>query len=196
MRNWTLKSTVLPQADTKGSTRNTLASLGLRLRQQCQFLNSAYFVKTISSEGINDNKEEDCCQWIVSFRKNVYLEKICLGSSVDQDVAKGFVMILAFTLRSCKCYLSFQGFWVSPLMHYLSFTWNSTSINTRWFKYDRDKLWLVYSQIVPVIFEPPCTMNNIIIYLMYIIQGGSNMTGTICVYTSHSLSRSYLNLLV
>jgi hypothetical protein len=27
---------------------------------------------------------------------------------------------------------------------------------TRWFKYDRDKLWLVYTQIVPVIFEPPC----------------------------------------
>jgi hypothetical protein len=28
---------------------------------------------------------------------------------------------------------------------------------TRWFKYDRDKLWLVYTQTVPVIFEPPCT---------------------------------------
>ena len=28
--------------------------------------------------------------------------------------------------------------------------------NTRWFKYDRDKLWLVYTKIVPVIFEPPC----------------------------------------
>ena len=28
------------------------------------------------------------------------------------------------------------------------------------------------------------------------IQGGSNMTGTICLYTSHSLSRSYLNHLV
>jgi hypothetical protein len=41
---------------------------------------------------------------------------------------------------------------------------------TRWFKYDRDKLWLVYTQIVPVIFEPPCikeakrlTYNNKII---------------------------------
>jgi hypothetical protein len=28
---------------------------------------------------------------------------------------------------------------------------------TSWFKYKRDKLWLVYTQIVPVIFEPPCT---------------------------------------
>jgi hypothetical protein len=27
---------------------------------------------------------------------------------------------------------------------------------TKWFKYDRDKLWLVYTQIVPVIFEQPC----------------------------------------
>ena len=31
---------------------------------------------------------------------------------------------------------------------------------TRWFKYDRDKLWLVYTQKVPVIFEPPCILNN------------------------------------
>jgi hypothetical protein len=28
------------------------------------------------------------------------------------------------------------------------------------------------------------------------VQGGSNMTGTICVWTSHSLSRSYLNHLL
>jgi hypothetical protein len=28
---------------------------------------------------------------------------------------------------------------------------------TRWLKYARYKLWLVYTQIVPVIFEPPCT---------------------------------------
>jgi hypothetical protein len=33
---------------------------------------------------------------------------------------------------------------------------------TRWFKYDWDKLWLVYTQIVPVIFEPPCIYNCII----------------------------------
>jgi hypothetical protein len=32
----------------------------------------------------------------------------------------------------------------------------SLYVCTRWFKYDRDKLWLVYTQIVPVIFEPPC----------------------------------------
>ena len=31
------------------------------------------------------------------------------------------------------------------------------SVYTRWFKYDRDCNRLVYTQIVPVIFEPPCT---------------------------------------
>jgi hypothetical protein len=30
--------------------------------------------------------------------------------------------------------------------------------HTRWFKYDRDKLWLVYTQLDPVIFKPPCTI--------------------------------------
>ena len=29
---------------------------------------------------------------------------------------------------------------------------------TRWFKYAWDKLWLVYTQSVPVIFEPPCIL--------------------------------------
>jgi hypothetical protein len=35
----------MPQAGAKGSARNMLASFGLRLRQQCQFLISAFFVK-------------------------------------------------------------------------------------------------------------------------------------------------------
>jgi hypothetical protein len=39
--------------------------------------------------------------------------------------------------------------------------------NTRWFKYDRDKLWLVYTQIVPVIFEPPC-INTYIMWTVWI----------------------------
>jgi hypothetical protein len=38
---------------------------------------------------------------------------------------------------------------------------------TRWFKYDRDKLWLVYTQIVPVIFEPPCIF-PVFLLLIYI----------------------------
>jgi hypothetical protein len=36
-----------------------------------------------------------------------------------------------------------------------------SEVYRRWFKYDRDKLWLVYTQIVPVIFEPPC---NLVVY--------------------------------
>ena len=34
------------------------------------------------------------------------------------------------------------------------------SVCTRWFIYDRDKLWLVYTQIVPVIFKPPCRLQR------------------------------------
>jgi hypothetical protein len=76
---------------------------------------------------------------------------------------------------SHRCYLAVWGFWNirfvgsnptrwervclfadlitgrSPIQRVLRHIWN-----TRWFKYDRDKLWLVYTQIVPVIFEPPC----------------------------------------
>jgi hypothetical protein len=36
------------------------------------------------------------------------------------------------------------------------FQFNSEVHSTRWFKHYRDKLWLVYTQIVPIIFEPPC----------------------------------------
>jgi hypothetical protein len=42
--------------------------------------------------------------------------------------------------------------WLDGSTH--DFFWQSQY--TRWFKYDRDKLWLVYTQSVPVIFEPPC----------------------------------------
>ena len=41
--------------------------------------------------------------------------------------------------------------------YYSPVTYTSSSHSTRWFKYGRDKLSLVYTQIVPVIFEPPCT---------------------------------------
>jgi glycosyltransferase involved in cell wall biosynthesis len=39
-----------------------------------------------------------------------------------------------------------------------------SSYNTRWCKYDRDKLWLVYTQIVPVISEPPCITSCILVH--------------------------------
>jgi hypothetical protein len=44
------------------------------------------------------------------------------------------------------------------------YTWmySYTYRYTRWFKYDRDKLWLVYTQIVPVISEPTCMYNDML----------------------------------
>jgi hypothetical protein len=47
------------------------------------------------------------------------------------------------------------------------------SLNTRWFKYDRDKLWLVYTQIVPVIFESPCNSTRPV-YCYHFIQRPKN----------------------
>jgi hypothetical protein len=45
--------------------------------------------------------------------------------------------------------------WRKSILSSITFIW-CRNRSTRWFKYDRDKLWLVYTQIVPVIFEPPC----------------------------------------
>jgi hypothetical protein len=37
---------------------------------------------------------------------------------------------------------------------------------TRWFKYNRDKLWLVYTQSVPVIFKPPCINPQVYMFII------------------------------
>jgi hypothetical protein len=38
---------------------------------------------------------------------------------------------------------------------------------TKWFKYDWDYLCVNKSQFVPVLFEPPCTLNMIILSALY-----------------------------
>jgi len=54
-----------------------LASLGLPLRQHCQFLTLEFFVrkkKQIFLEGIG--KKADCCHWlIISFLKSLTFKK-------------------------------------------------------------------------------------------------------------------------
>ena len=46
-----------------------------------------------------------------------------------------------------------------------------TGINTRWFKYDRDCNRLVYTQIVPVIFEPNCRSS----FFDHLIRDSTNL---------------------
>ena len=53
-------------------------------------------------------------------------------------------LLLSFCSRRVSCHF------VPMFICCISLTY------TRWFKYDREKLWLVYTQTVPVIFEPPC----------------------------------------
>jgi hypothetical protein len=58
-----------------------------------------------------------------------------------------FVIKLFLSSSSCSFY---------PLWFQLC-SWTAKATNvTKWFKYDRDKLWLVYTKSVPVIFGPPC----------------------------------------
>jgi hypothetical protein len=81
-----------------------------------------------------------------------------------------------------------------------------TSVNcidyrfTRWFKYYRDKLWLVYTQIVPVIFEPPCKL-SLVCYIFSHKQGyyirhitvvkGPSVTYKVIINVSYRFSREY-----
>jgi hypothetical protein len=89
-----LKSTVLPHAVAKEGTWNNisctsftmLASLGFRLRQQCQFLTSAILIKTVSEEGINKNKG-DCHQCRIISLLKCLCWKDSFGNSVNHDVA-------------------------------------------------------------------------------------------------------------
>ena len=57
---------------------------------------------------------------------------------------------------------------------------SEVSIHTKWFKYDREKLWLLYTQIVPVIYEPPymllhqCSEHDTNIYTVLLKHIGHN----------------------
>jgi hypothetical protein len=59
---------------------------------------------------------------------------------------------------------------------------------TRWFKYDRDKLWLVYTKIVPVIFEPPSMYVCMYYVCTYVYMYVCSENYKIC---SSSLSSSF-----
>jgi hypothetical protein len=63
------------------------------------------------------------------------------------------------------------------LFHTTQLHWGTTKVYsaTRWFKYDRAKLWLVYTQIVPVIFEPPCILLMCSLWAVLWWQNSHNM---------------------
>jgi hypothetical protein len=61
---------------------------------------------------------------------------------------------------------------------------NMTNIRTRWFKYDRDKLWLVYTQSVPVIFELPCNTTNSIS-----VRISLYLWGSLCMWSMELLNK-------
>jgi hypothetical protein len=81
---------------------------------------------------------------------NFYMLHISLAKAASTTKNNHFSskLVLKFKEETSK---------VLHLEHSILWCWKlDTSESTRWFKYDRDKMWLVYTQIVPVIFEPPC----------------------------------------
>lgn len=71
-----MESTFLPQAGSNGNTRDTLASLGHRLREYSTFLTVGSFLKNIFFKNeINDNKEDSSIP-NHTLSKNIYFEQI------------------------------------------------------------------------------------------------------------------------
>ena len=62
--------------------------------------------------------------------------------------------------------------------------------NTRWFKYDRDKLWLIYIQIVPVIFEPPCR------FVQHLTFGNLEILETVWLFINKQEMQSMYNVIL
>jgi hypothetical protein len=71
------------------------------------------------------------------------------------NIAQNILQLHTFVKTSCVQPRRFNraNTWMQYRVRRFSGLWY-----TRWFKYDREKLWLVYTQIVPVIFEPPCIL--------------------------------------
>jgi len=84
------------------------ASLGLSLRQHCQFLTLSIVVKNISLEGFDENKR-DCHQCrIISFLIMFILKKMPFPSSIECDTTS---RLCAISVRDdkdcCICLLIF-----------------------------------------------------------------------------------------
>jgi hypothetical protein len=104
-------------------------------------------------------------KWQNSSRKHSSVPSFYCGSQINPKKSLGM-------LRSSKNQQEYKTDGLTSIQNHPQYvTLNSSStphnnnkqnmwcciISTRWFKYDQDKLWLVYTQSVPVIFEPPCT---------------------------------------
>jgi hypothetical protein len=84
------------------------------------------------------------------------------GISLDRSITLSSVIRAASDIPNFEFYTR-QGHntYTSYVIWHCIYKLLVVPLNTRWFKYDRDKLWLVYTQIVPVIFERPCTNRHV-----------------------------------
>jgi hypothetical protein len=107
----------------------------------------------------------------------------CTGRSLEGALKGKLALILRHRLLACLAqmrerfrevwnYVSAQSRWEFPraaLILRAPPRITCIAAFTRWFRYDRDKLWLVYTQSVPVIFEPPCIINSVL-FTEYIVK--------------------------
>jgi hypothetical protein len=72
-----------------------------------------------------------------------------------------FLLFLSVMIKKQNCKVAYSIVYGCEVLYctlreYIGGREEGVEEDTGWFRYDRDKLRLVYTQIVPVIFEPPC----------------------------------------
>ena len=85
------------------------------------------------------------------------------------EVARCITVVLPIGSRGTCCHNLYCFMGGGSIVFYCTAQWSEyiftlllLLLYTRWFKYDRNKLWLVYTQIVPVISEPPCKLCTVL----------------------------------
>jgi hypothetical protein len=76
--------------------------------------------------------------------------------SKSNDILRLSKSVTFFLFLSRRVFYSLNIFRGQVVMVFLKISLEKYNGHTRWFKYDRDKLWVVNTQNDPVKFEPPC----------------------------------------
>jgi len=89
-----------------------------------------------------------CSKHVEAWNKLIVKQKFC---------ATGWLITKINILRWCYINKLKPKNYVLAKLVFPCFQINETWLCTRWFKYDRDWCRQIYTQTVPVIFEPPCS---------------------------------------
>ena len=142
--------------------RNSLEHYSSQIQGSCK---KARFVEVSCFSGtLEDSKNinfilSSFTSLLASFDSSLFLV-LFINLTLTVLSLLSFARFFSYTLFSFRAYFVFVSSLYFCLILFITVVLLSFLfpyfVHTRWFKYDRDKLWLVYTQIVPVIFEPPC----------------------------------------